>query len=66
MLRHYYEFTYVEIADVLELTVSAVGSLAKKNLALLDLMVAADPNRDAIAARLEILAELHRRKQQQW
>lgn len=38
------------IADVLELSVSALESMAEESGALLDLMTTANPNRDAIAA----------------
>lgn len=65
VLRYYHECTYVERADVLELSVSAAEPLAEENATLMDLMVPANPDRRAIAARLDKLAELHRRRQQQ-
>lgn len=64
VFRDCHEFTYVEIEDVLELLVSAVESLAEEDASLLDLIVAANPDCDAIAVRLDKLAVLHRRRQQ--
>ena len=52
------EKTHAEMIDLHQ-------AMADESTALADLMVAVEPDREAIAAKLDKLAEMHREKQQQ-